>query len=101
MRNTDKITITTSMTISFDDFRDLVYEVGENKYDIEDDYGEIRFYPIDEAGEEIEATDEDSDEIAHDIAVKLENYFEVQSICSFRPVSEYGSHEVMIPYIDY
>ena len=101
MRNTDKITITTSMTMSFDDFRDLVYEVGENKYDIEDDYGEIRFYPINKYGEEIEDTDEDSDKIAHDIAVKLENYFEVQSICSFRPVSEYGSHEVMIPYIDY
>ena len=101
MRNTDKITITTSMTMSFDDFRDLVYEVGENKYDIEDDYGEVRFFPIDEAGEEIEDTDEDSDEIAHDIAVKLENYFDVQSICSFRTVSEYGSHEVMITYIDY
>ena len=101
MRNTDKITITTSMTMNFDDFRDLVYEVSENKYDIENDYGEIRFYPINKYGEKIEDTDADSDEIAHDIAVKLENYFEVQSICSFRPVSEYGSHEVMIPYIDY
>lgn len=101
MKHLDKVQLTTAMVIDFDDFRDIVYEVTDSKYDIEDDYGEIRFYPIDEAGEEIEDTDEDSDEIAHDIAVKLENYFEVQSICSFRPVSEYGSHEVMIPYIDY
>lgn len=101
MRNTDKVTLTTSMSIGFDDFRDLVQEVCGNSYDIEDDYGSLRFFRIDEDGEEIEDTDEDSDEIAHDIAVKLENYFEVQSICSFRPVSEYGSHEVMIPYIDY
>ena len=101
MRNTDKITITTSMTMSFDDFRDLVYEVGENKYDIKDDYGEIRFYPIDEAGEEIEDEDRTDGEIAQDIAIELEKYFEVQAICNFRTISEYGSHEVMIQYIDY
>lgn len=101
MRNTDKVTLTTSMTIDFDDFRDIVQEVTVNRYDVEDNCGEIRFFPIDENGNEIESIDEDSDKIEHDIAVRLENYFDIQCICSFRTVSEYGSHEVIIPYIDY
>ena len=99
MRHLDNVTLTTAMVISFDDFRDIVYEITDSKYDIEDDYGEIRFYPIDETGEEIE--DEDSDKTFSDMTAKLEEYFEVQAICNFRTVSEYGSHEVMIPYIDY
>ena len=99
MKHLDNVTLTTAMVIDFDNFRDIVYEVTDSKYDIEDDYGEIRFYPIDETGEEIE--DEDCEKTWADMTVALENYFEVQSICNFRTVSEYGSHEVMIPYIDY
>lgn len=99
MKHLDNVTLTTAMVIDFDDFRDIVYEVTDSKYDIKDDYGEIRFFPIDEAGEEIE--DEDSDWTFSDMTAKLEEYFEVQSICNFRTVSEYGSHEVAIQYIDY
>ena len=101
MKHLDKVQLTTAMTMDFDDFRDIVYEVTDSKYDIEDDYGEIRFYPIDEAGDEIEDEDRTDGEIAQDIAVELEKYFEVQAICNFRTISEYGSHEVAIQYIDY
>ena len=80
MKHLDKVQLTTAMVIDFDDFRDIVYEVTDSKYDIED---------------------EDSDWTFSDMTAKLEEYFEVQSICNFRTVSEYGSHEVMIPYIDY
>lgn len=101
MKHLDKVQLTTAMVIDFDDFRDIVYEVTDSKYDIEDDYGEIRFYPIDETGEEIEDEDRTDGEIAQDIAVELEKYFDVQAICNFKTVSEYGSHEVIIQYIDY
>lgn len=102
MKHLDNVTLTTAMVIDFDDFRDIVYEITDSKYDIEDDYGEVRFFPIDETGEEIEDTEGRTDgEIAQDIAIELEKYFEVQAICNFRTVSEYGSHEIMIQYIDY
>lgn len=97
MRNTDKVTLTTVMTINFDDFRDLVQEVCGNVYDVEDDYGDIRFFHIDDDGEEIE--DNDTDIAEEYVREKLEEYFEV-IICSFRLIIEYTGREVMIPYID-
>lgn len=97
MRNTDKVTLTTSMSISFDDFRDLIWDICGNSYDVEDDYGSLRFFRIDEDGEEI--ADEDADATELFVTERLEKYFEV-TICNFRTVSEYGSFEVMIQYID-
>lgn len=97
MKNRDKIKVTTSMTIDFDDLRDLIWKVCGDSYDIDDDYGQARFIRVDKAGEEID--DYDEVETERYVFSKLEEYFDVV-ICSFCIIDEYGMREVMIPYID-
>jgi hypothetical protein len=97
MKNRDKIRVATSMTIDFDDFRDLVWSVCGDDYGVDDDYGQLRFIRTNREGEEID--DYDEDETERYVISKIDEYFDVIT-SGFYVVSEYGSHVVMIPYTD-
>ncbi len=98
MKNKDKVVISHIMSMNLDDFRDLVTDLCGESYGVGYDYGEIIFIRTDETGERID--DADEDETTEFVTNKLVEYFDLQAICSYKAVSEYGTTEVIMPFIE-